>query len=237
MANNETTNAVQTNEETLPSYIKTGVARGNENVASEDIQLPRLDVLQALSPQVNKKNDAYIDGAETGMIFNTLTHELYPDGVRVTPVHFINRYIVWVDRTIDSNGGLRGMFATQQEAEAFVNSQADANKLEVVKTAEHIVILDDGSEAIISMAKSKNKVSRKWNSLIRLNGGDRFSRSYLLTAVADSSSKGDFMNLDITNSGFPSEKVYLQAEKMYESLSASNNVPRGNYNDIGGDDY
>lgn len=65
----------------VPDYIKQDSSRGNENVSSEDLQLPRLDVLQALSPQINKKKENYIDGAEVGMLFNTLTGELYPEGV------------------------------------------------------------------------------------------------------------------------------------------------------------
>lgn len=217
----------------VPSYIKQGQGRGNENVASEDLQLPRIDVLQALSPQVNKKKvDDYIDGAEVGMLFNTLTKELYKDGVHVTPVSFVKRYLVWVDRKIDNEGGLRGVFDTETEAEQFVTEQDDEDKLEVVATAEHLVLLDDGSEAIISMAKSKMKVSRKFNSLVRLNGGDRFGRRYKVTTVDDKGPKGEFQNISISNSGFPSEQVYHQAEKLYTAI-ASGQVKQkaANYSD------
>ena len=207
-------------EDQMPAYIKQGQNRGNENVNNDDLQLPRIDVLQALSPQINKKKDEYIDGAEVGMLFNTLTGELYPEGVRVTPISFIKRHLVWVDRKKDSEGGLRGVFDTAEEAEAFIESQDDEDKLEAVPTAEHLVLLDDGSEVILSMAKSKMKVSRKWNSLIRLNGGDRFSRSYKISTVDDKSAQGEFQNMAITNDGFPEEDVYLMAEKLYEAISS-----------------
>lgn len=216
----------------LPSYIKEGSSRGNENVTTEDLQLPRIDVLQALNPQVNKKKvDDYIEGAEVGMLFNSLTNELYPDGVRITPVSFAKRYLVWVDRQKDSSGGLRGVFDTEQEAEIFKEEQEDESKLEVVPTAEHLVILDDGSEVIVSMSKSKMKVSRKFNSLIRLNGGDRFSRSYMMTSIDDESAKGEFQNLSFTPDGFPSEEVYLTAEKLYESIQAGARQASANYDD------
>jgi hypothetical protein len=204
----------------MPIYIKQGQNRGSENVNSEDLQLPRIDVLQALSPQINKKKDSYIEDAEVGMLFNTLTGELYPEGVFVTPVSYVRRYLVWVDRKQDAEGGLRGVFDTNEQAEDFVSEQADESKLEIVPTAEHLVLLDDGSEAIISMAKSKMKVSRKFNSLIRLNGGDRFSRRYKVTTVDDKSAQGEFQNLSFANVGFPSEDVYLKAEKLYESISS-----------------
>jgi hypothetical protein len=213
-------NELANQEAQLPSYIKQGQARGNENVSNEDLQLPRIDVLQALSPQINKKKDDYIDGAEVGMMFNTLTGELYPDGVSITPITFVKRHLVWVDRKKDSEGGLRGVFDTPEEAEAFVEAQADEDKLEVVATAEHLVLLDDGTEVIVSMAKSRMKVSRKFNSLVRLNAGDRFSRRYKLVSVDDKSSQGEFQNIAVSNDGFPSEAVYLKAEKLYEAIQS-----------------
>lgn len=221
---------VAKNETQLPSYIKQGQNRGNENVSNEDLQLPRIDVLQALSPQINKKKDEYIEGAEQGMLFNTLTGELYPDGVGVTPVTFTKRHLVWVDRKKDSDGGLRGVFDTPEEAEEFIQAQEDEDKLELVPTAEHLVLLDDGTEVILSMAKSKMKVSRKFNSLVRLNGGDRFGRRYKITTVDDSSSQGEFQNIAFANDGFPSEEVYLKAEALYESIqSGATKQATGNY--------
>lgn len=214
-----TTKKIAVKEETLPSYIKQDSNRGNENVSSEDLQLPRIDVLQALSPQINKKKDEYIDGAEVGMLYNTLTSELYSDGVIFTPVTFVKRYLVWVDREKDSNGGLMGVFDSAEEAETFADNHNDSDKLEISPTAEHLVLLEDGTEVILSMAKSRMKVSRKFNSLVRLNGGDRFSRSYMATSVDDKSSQGEFQNMGITPHGFPSEEVYLKAEALFEAIN------------------
>ena len=214
----------------VPSYIKQGQNRGNENVSNEDLQLPRIDVLQALSPQINKKKDEYIDGAEVGMLFNTLTGELYPEGVSITPISFAKRHLVWVDRKKDSEGGLRGVFDSADEAELFAQSQEDEDKLEIVPTAEHLVLLDDGSEVILSMAKSKMKVSRKFNSLVRLNGGDRFSRRYKITTVDDKSAQGEFQNIAISNDGYPPEEVYFKAEAIYGAISSgTKKQASGNY--------
>lgn len=219
-------NEIAKKEAQLPSYIKQGQGRGNENVSNEDLQLPRIDVLQALSPQINKKKDSYIEGAEVGMLFNTLTGELYKEGVSITPVTFVKRHLVWVDRKKDSEGGLRGVFDTPEQAEAFIEEQADEDKLEAVATAEHLVLLDDGTEVILSMSKSRMKVSRRFNSLVRLNAGDRFSRRYMLTSVDDKSSQGEFQNIAVANDGFPSEDVYLKAEALYEAISSGAKVQK-----------
>ncbi len=214
-------------EAQMPSYIKQGQNRGNENVSNDDLQLPRIDVLQALSPQINKKKDEYIEGAEVGMLFNTLTGELYPDGVGITPVSFVKRFLVWVDRKKDSEGGLRSVFDTMDEAGILCSTAGDEDKLEIVATAEHLVLLDDGTEVILSMAKSKMKVSRKFNSLVRLNGGDRFSRRYVITTVDDKSSQGEFQNITLNNDGFPSEEIYFKAEALYEAIASGEKKQSG----------
>lgn len=211
---------IKTQQDQVPAYIKQDQNRGNENVSNEDLQLPRIDVLQALSPQINKKKDEHIEGAEVGMLFNTLTGELYSDGIHITPVSFVKRHLVWVDRKKDSGGGLRGVFDTADEAEAFIEEQEDEDKLEAVATAEHLVLLDDGTEVILSMAKSRMKVSRKFNSIIRLLGGDRFSRRYKVTSVDDKSTQGEYQNLSISADGFPAEEVYLKAESLYEAIAS-----------------
>lgn len=231
-------NEVVKNEQQLPSYIKTGMSRGNENVTKDDLQLPRIDVLQALSPQINPKKDEFIEGSGVGMLWNTLTKELYPQGLNFTPVAFAKRFLVWVNRKIDNGGGLRGVFDSELDASAFLESQEDANKLEVVPTAEHLVLLDDGSEVILSMAKSKMKVSRKFNSLVRVQGGDRFSRRYHLSTMDDESPKGEFQNFSIKPDGFPSEQVYLKAEKLYGSISSGQvKQATGDYSQDFGDEY
>ncbi len=218
-----------TNEAQVPAYIKQDQARGNENVTTEDLQLPRLDVLQALSPQINKKKDQYIEGAEPGMLFNTLTGELYGTSIHITPVSFVKRYLLWVDRKQDAEGGLRGVFDTLEEAEKAMDADPDRAKLEIVPTAEHLVLLDDGSEIILSMSKSKAKVSRKFNSLVRLNGGDRFSRRYVVTAVDDNGTKGEYQNISISADGFPTEDVYLKAEALYEAIAAGQKQQAASY--------
>ncbi len=86
------------------------------------------------------------------------------------------------------------------------------------------------------MAKSKMKVSRKFNSLVRLNGGDRFSRAYAITSVDDKGSQGEYQNISIANNGFPSEDVYSKAESLYEAIQAGAKQASGNYDNTSGEE-
>ena len=51
--------------------------QGAQNISQEDLALPFLKILGQLSPEVNKRDGKYVDGAEPGKIINTVTNELY----------------------------------------------------------------------------------------------------------------------------------------------------------------
>lgn len=224
------TKDVATKQDQMPDYIKNGNGRGSENVSSSDIMLPRIDVIQAIGPQLKSKDEKYIEGAKMGDLFNTLTSELYPEGVNIIPVTFFKQYLVWEDRD-KGQGGLQGVFDTLSEAEA---KAAENDLWEAVETPTHVVVIldDDGnpvSEATIPMAKSKYKVSKRFNSLVRLNGGDRFSRVYTVGSVDDTGPKGDFYNLTVHDRGWPTKDAYEYAERLYEAISQGDVSVRSDY--------
>lgn len=210
----------------MPDYLKNqGMGnRGTENVGVEDLTIPRIEVVQSLSPCRKKTDPNYIEGAEEGMLYNNVTRELYGEKVNVVPVGFVKEYIVWKDR--DAGGGFRGAFPTFEAAEEARKAlpENEGDDCESLDTAQQFVLVvhDDGrvEEAVVSMSKSKMKVSRKWNSLIRIGGGDSFSRVYTLAAVSEVNSKNqDYYNFAVKSAGFPSEAVYRRAEKLYEAVS------------------
>ncbi len=223
---------------TAPDYIKTGGNRGSENVSNEDLQLPRIAVCQALSPQKSKKKPEYIEGIAEGMLFNTLTGELYPDGITFTPVTFQKRWFVW--QTQDTGGGLNGIFDFDQQAEAEAatkklnDDSSDDQEFECVLTHEHLVLFPDGTEIILSMAKSKLKVSKKFNSLVRLNGGDRFSRNYTLNSIEDENKNGkEYWNFKVANQlgkSWPTQELYEAAEALHANITGGTTFG-GDYTD------
>jgi hypothetical protein len=71
--------------------------KGAQNISQEDLALPFLKVLGQLSPEVNKRDGKYVEGAEPGKIINTVTNELY-DMLTVVPCHYKRKYIEWQDR-------------------------------------------------------------------------------------------------------------------------------------------
>lgn len=216
-------------QDTMPAYLQgqQGEGRGSEGVGVDDLVIPRLELAQALSACVKRKDPGYIDGCEVGHLYNNVTSEIYGESIQVVPVFFRKEFLIWIDRKSPGKPdgpGFRGAYATKEEAENELPHVEHSEHCEIVDTAQHFVVIvkEDGSmeEAVISMAKSKMKVSKQLNTLVRLNGGDRFGRVYTVESVDDAKGDDDFMNLKVSNAGFPSEPVYRYAEKLYESIKS-----------------
>ena len=99
------TNAVKKKEETNIVTFDTSVfeedaGKGLTNLGSEDLSIPFLRILSDTNDEVKKRSPKYIEGAEVGMMFNTLTRELYSgeEGVQVIPCAYQPQLIEWSDR-------------------------------------------------------------------------------------------------------------------------------------------
>ena len=224
----------------VPDFLKNQTtARGSENVGADDLVIPRLELVQDLSPCRKKSDPNYIDGIEEGMLYNNVTRQNYGTEALVIPVYFRKEWLIWKDRT--EGGGFRGAFPTETEAKMAMADLEDGDKCEVVDTAQHFCLLiqpETGKveEIVISMNKSKMKVSRKWNSLIRMNGGDSFARIYRIGTVSEKNSKNqDYYNLVVAPAGFPSKELYDRAEKLYDAIASGSVQVNRDFEQTSGD--
>src|SRR3990172_165794 len=185
-------------------------AGSNEKLDRNDLAIPRLVVLQALSPQVQKRDAAYVEGAETGCILNTANNAIYDGekGLFVVPVAYRRTYMEWKPRK--DGGGLVKDHGLNQAivAQAFKNPEKGGLKLpngnDLVETGEHYVMIISGeifSPAIISMSSTQLPVNKRWNTLvsqITLVGPQgqfnppRFYQSYKLTTAPKQNEKGSW---------------------------------------------
>jgi hypothetical protein len=205
-----------------PDFVKDG-DRGNEGVGADDISIPRLGLIQSLSPQRKKNDPAYIEGAEEGLLFNTTTGELYGDHVFFVPLYYVKEYLIWKDR--DAGGGFRGSYPDQLTANTAMKGLEDGDQCEAIETAQQYGLIVDPttgetSEIVLSLSRSQLKVSRKLNTLVRMNEGDRFSRVYRISSEEASGAKGDYYSFTVSNVGYVTEQIYKQAESVYEAITS-----------------
>ena len=207
--------------------------KGAQNMTQEDLALPFLKVLGQLSPEVNRRDGKYVEGAEPGKIINTVSNELY-DHINVLPVFYKRKYIEWQDR-----GTSTGAPVAIHEADSDIISQTtrgkdykdrlpNGNYLE--NTADHFVILlgSNPQTALISMKATQLKVSRKWNSMmmgIKMQGKNglftppTYSHIYKLSTVQMSNDKGTWFGWDVSKVGPVTDKgIYDMAKSFADSV-------------------
>ena len=207
--------------------------QGAQNISQEDLALPFLKILGQLSPEVNKRDGKYVEGAEPGKIINTVTNKLY-DEIEVIPVFYKRQYVEWADR-----GTSTGAPVAMHEADSDILSQTTRGKdykdrlpigNYLDNTASHFVIClgDNPATALISMKATQLKVSRKWNSMmmgIKLQGKNglftppTYSHIYNLKTVQMSNDKGTWFGWDVAKVGPVTDKgVYEMAKAFADSV-------------------
>ena len=93
-------------EETNLAQYETG--QGFEETDTDAYAIPRLYMLQSGSPQVKKKGGEYVEGAEEGMIFDTVLAECFPM-IYVVPCLYRKTYTEWQP----DRGGFAGEHAVE----------------------------------------------------------------------------------------------------------------------------
>ena len=179
---------------------------GTEKVSSKDVLIPRLTILQALSPQLSKKKAEYIDGAELGDFCNVATGDIYKESVLVIPCYFTTAYIEWGK----NRGGLVHNYGDdasiiKKTSRNDKNQNILQNGNAIAETAQWYCLLQDGgnwTRIFIPLTSTNLKHSRKWMTLCRTESVQMpngefwkpplFWRSWKLTAIEDSNDQGDW---------------------------------------------
>ncbi|RDE25177.1 hypothetical protein DV711_06365 [Motiliproteus coralliicola] len=209
----------------VPAHLRTGSSLGNENVTADNLKIPRLDLIQQLSPQCIKSNPKYIEGAETGLIFDNLTNELY-ENVFVVNLMFEEHFSVFKKRSL--GGGFEGNFETEEAARQHLESKGlELAQYDISKTGVHkCLMLDDKGvpkqPVLLYMNGSKLPVSDQWNTLIRLKGEgtDRFATAWVLSSQeAVNKQNQPYQNWKVDFAGFVNEDLYKAAKDTYLSLT------------------
>ena len=230
--------AMTKKQNALPSNMfEADAGQGIGNLTQEDLALPFLKILGQLSPEVNKRDGKYVEGAEPGMIYNSVTSELFDGekGLNVIPCHYKLEYIEWRDRG-DGPGAPVTIHPSSSDILSQTTRGADfkdrlQNGNYIEKTAQHFVIVVGSipTTALIAMKSTQLKISRKWNSMmqsIKLKGKNgmftpaSFSHEYLLKTNQQSNDKGSWFGWEISKVG-PVENadIYHQAKSFAESIS------------------
>lgn len=183
---------------------------GFSEVTTDDLSIPFLRVLAQLSPQVNKRDSAYVNGAEAGMLYNTVLNEVYDgdQGIDIVACHYNRRFVEWTPR--EQGGGYVDSYSpTDPIVQTVVRNEKGQDILPnnnlLTNTAQFFVLMlhpELGPQrALITMSSTQLKKARKWltqaqsytakgkNGIYTL---PLMSQVYNVTTIAESNDKGNW---------------------------------------------
>ena len=210
--------------------------QGVEGLGTEDLAIPFVNILQAPSPQLKKREGQYIEDAEEGLLFNTVTNELFSE-VEVIPCAYKRLLIEWVPR--EQQGGF--VFAHDPESGILKETTKNERGQDVLKngnylanTAQHYVLLLSPlygpTQALVSMTSTQLKKSRRWNTqmvsqTIKLNEGGikpmpSFSSAYNLSTCPETNQHGTWFGYEIGERRPATSEEFQMGAAFYQAVLA-----------------
>jgi len=188
------------------SFFAQNAGDGLENVGSRDLIIPRITILQALSPQVQPKKPEYIKGANIGDICDVGTQEIFESPLIFLPVHYVKQYLEWAPR---STG--KGLVKVHEDPAILDDCGRDEKNRPTTKEGNLIAetaqffglnISAGGRRCFLPLASTQLKKARRWLTLatsekLRREDGTVFTpplfyRAYNLSTVDESNPEGDW---------------------------------------------
>ncbi len=218
---------------------------GFENVTASDILIPRLTILQKMSPQIDKSDPAYIPGAEYGDFADTGTGEVFKDSIAVVPCFYALVYLEWGPR-----GSGKGLIANHgTDASCLKNASPDEKRRLVLPNGNYIAetatyyvlnLTANRRRSFIPMTSTQLKHARRWTTLLtserlkRPDGSEfmppMWYRSWNVTTVEEKNNDGSWKSWKFSPGDpilalDPSKSILKEAKDFYEQ--ARDGIARG----------
>lgn len=168
-----------TSTEAAHASLLGDIGVGLEEVSGRDLIVPRLYVMQSMSPWAQKSNEAYIEGCEEGNILNNVSEVAMcgEKGIEILPFYRTYKVIEKEmgkkgDKFVADRGNspelLTGKHSFKNGEGKIVSRENDSNCF--VETYEFgvLVINEDGSSypALLSTTKSQLREARRWQTMM-----------------------------------------------------------------------
>ena len=201
----------------IPDEFEDFAGMGLDQVRTEDMSIPFLRVLAQLSPQVNKRDGAYVQGAEAGMIYDTVANEVFDGeaGILVVPCYYNRRYVEWKPR--EKGGGYVNAYDVDDPIQNTTYRDDRGNDVlpngnYLANTAQFFVLRMDASglpqRCLLTMTSTQLKKARKWitqmQSRTAMGKNGMFtmptmSQVYRLRTVEQRNDKGSWFGWEISH--------------------------------------
>jgi hypothetical protein len=188
---------------------------GLENVTARNLIIPRITILQGLSPQVTRGKPEFDPDARVGDIYDVGLQENFGEAFDFLPVHFVTQWLEWAPREsgkglqrIHDSGSIMNQATEQPETRRMV--LPNGNYIAEVAQFYGFNCSAGFRKTFLPMGSTQLKKSRRLLTLattekIKKADGSEFTpalyyRSYTLSTVAESNAKGSWIGWKIERS-------------------------------------
>ena len=234
---------------------------GMETVEADDLLIPRLAMVQAISPQLVKSEAAYVADARQGDIVDTATNSVVAQPADFLPVVFRKSWVEWAPR--ESGRGLVAIHPTAEVLSRTTPNDRGAAVTEEGNTIEATsnffgFLLGDGEarKVFLPMKRTQVRVARQWLSLAsgeRLKRADGssvpaplFRRVYRLESRQQSNAIGTWHGWKVERGPLlaewcaerkvPFDEMVAECKAFHESIAAGKHKPVFDGDEMPGDD-
>lgn len=199
-------------------WTQYGEASGLENVSSEDLGIPFLEIVQKGSPEFDsthaKHSEKKIEGCKPGDLFDSLAREVIPQPIMFVPCLYQKLYVEWKPR---GSGG--GIAKTHSSPEILTECRRNDKNQDVLRNGNIIVttayffglkLNGTHKPAIISLTSTQLKKAKLWLNIATAIKVETpkgmitpplFSHKYALTTGPESNVKGSWFGWKIECAG------------------------------------
>jgi hypothetical protein len=208
---------------------------GAENIQHEDVQMPRIALAQAQSPQLNPKGDEYIDGLRVSDLFNSLTGEILPKPLRFVVLRVEKpRHIEF--NPIEAGGGIKDFNVPPGDPRTQFTTAEDGTREKPVATkfldyvvATYPLDLNNPMANVLALSFKGTglKVAKKLNGLVKSRMQPIYRGVYELDTDMKSEKSYTYAIYKVENAGWITQEEDVVFKALFRELAGANiNIDR-----------
>jgi hypothetical protein len=187
--------------------------RGFEHEDTSDLLLPRVELLQGLSPAVQQGK------GKAGDIVDNVGKQPFATDIFI-PIAMHRKYIKWIPR--DEGGGIEYQTTDRNDPRVKEDTKWGAHGEKPSCTAYmNFLILMEGQmlPTVLSFAMTNYNTGKKLYTLCKMTGQDMWMHKYKLSSLSRTNNMGTWHVFEVDEAGKTGEREIAIAEQLYHSFA------------------
>lgn len=227
--------------EEMQNLFDEDAGAGTESVDLDDMQLPLLKQVQDISDERDPDAPEYIEGADSGHFFNSVTRELYTGDLDIIPCNIRKTVVAFTPRSM--GGGFLGEYESEEQAKEYLDEPAELKETTEIAVLYRPADDEDAgwAPALMPMTMSKLKPARALlTQLMSLRVQDKqppaYGTIFEMQSVRAKGKKGTYRNVAFRFKGLVQDPDLYGEAKKFGAVMAARDLRQGQDEEVFGAD-